>query len=162
MSDTPKLSVLFVCLGNICRSPTAHGVFQHLVDERGLGQCIEVGSAGTGAYHIGSAPDQRSVKVASQRGYDLTRLRAQQALPEDFHRFDYILAMDAENLQGLQAIAPDSPRAKLQLLLDFSAQQQLSDVPDPYYGGAQGFDLVLDLIEDACEGLLEQLQQELS
>ncbi len=161
MNDTQQLSVLFVCLGNICRSPTAHGVFEHLVSARGLDSSIRVESAGTGAYHIGSEPDHRSIKVASQRGYDLSHLRAQKALAEDFHRYDYILAMDNDNLRNLQKLAPENPRAKLQLLLDFSSQQQFSEVPDPYYGGARGFDLVLDLIEDASEGLLNQLQRQL-
>ncbi len=157
-----QFSVLFVCLGNICRSPTAHGVFQHLLDQRGLSKQVEVGSAGTAAYHIGSAPDHRSVRAAADRGYDLRALRAQKALAEDFHRYDYILAMDNENLANLRAIAPEQPRAQLKLLLDFSSQHQYREVPDPYYGGARGFGLVLDLIEDASSGLLDEIQQRLT
>ncbi|MEH6473190.1 MAG: low molecular weight protein-tyrosine-phosphatase [Halopseudomonas sp.] len=161
MADSPQMAVLFVCMGNICRSPTAHGVFQRLVNERGLSAQIEVDSAGTAAFHIGHEPDHRSVKVAAGRGYDLRPLRARKAVAEDFHRYDYILAMDNENLRNLQSIIPDGARAQLKLFLDFSSQQQFSEVPDPYYGGARGFDLVLDLIENASAGLLDQLDSRL-
>ena len=161
MAESDQLAVLFVCLGNICRSPTAHGVFQDKVRERGFSSQIEVDSAGTAAFHIGAGPDHRSIKVAAERGYNLTGLRARQALAEDFQRYDYILAMDNENLRSLQAIAPPESRAQLQLFLDFSSQKKFTEVPDPYYGGARGFDLVLDLIEDASQGLLDQLSRRL-
>ncbi|RDE24776.1 low molecular weight phosphotyrosine protein phosphatase [Motiliproteus coralliicola] len=156
-----RYSVLFVCLGNICRSPTAHGVFQHLVSQQGLSGIVEVDSAGTAAFHVGAKPDHRSIKVASERGYDLKRLRARKVQSEDFHRYDYILAMDNENLRNLQEIMPDNPKARLQLFLEHSEQQRFSEVPDPYYGGARGFDLVLDLIEDASGGLLREIHQRL-
>ncbi len=161
MAEADQLAVLFVCLGNICRSPTAHGVFQHRVRQLGLANRIEVDSAGTAAFHIGKGPDHRSIKVAAGRGYNLTGLRARQALAEDFQRYDYILAMDNDNLRDLQALAPPESRAQLQLLLDFSTQEKFTEVPDPYYGGARGFDLVLDLIEDASQGLLDQLSRRL-
>jgi protein-tyrosine phosphatase len=162
MSQVDSLSVLFVCLGNICRSPTAHGVFEQLVAERGLAERIRVDSAGTAAFHIGAPPDHRSSKVAAGRGYDLTALRARQATSDDFHQFDYILAMDRDNLLNLQTIAPDIGRARLQLFLEYSNQQQYLEVPDPYYGGARGFDLVLDLIEEASIGLLDELSGRLA
>ncbi|MEH6648989.1 MAG: low molecular weight protein-tyrosine-phosphatase [Motiliproteus sp.] len=162
MSTAPQyrsFSVLFVCLANICRSPTAHGVFQQLASLRGLNRQIQVESAGTGAYHIGCSPDHRSIKVAAERGYDLKGLQAQKTVEEDFRRFDYILAMDNDNLKRLREIEPVDSTATVQLFLDFSSQQQFTEVPDPYYGGARGFDLVLDLIEDASAGLLDQLQR---
>ena len=161
MAESPRLSVLFVCLGNICRSPTAHGVFLEQVRARGLSAQIEIDSAGTAAFHIGGAPDHRSIRVAAGRGYDLKRLRARQAIAEDFHRYDYILAMDNENLRSLRSIAPDGAQAELKLFLDFSSQNKFTEVPDPYYGGARGFDLVLDLIEDASQGLLNHLNNRL-
>ena len=156
-----ELSVLFVCLGNICRSPTAHGVFLSKLAQSPLAGCVEVDSAGTAAFHVGAAPDHRSVKAAHQRGYDLSRLRARQALPEDFHRYDYILAMDHENLRNLADIEPEGGRAELRLFLDYSEQSGFAEVPDPYYGGVRGFDLVLDLVEDAADGLLQHMQQRL-
>jgi len=154
------IRVLFVCLGNICRSPTAHGVFQAMVDAQGLGEQILVDSAGTAAWHEGKAPDPRSCDFAARRGYDLAPLRARQALREDFERFDYILAMDSENLSNLKQLQPDSGGAQLSLLLQFSAAAERADVPDPYYGNGQGFDLVLDLIEDACTHLLSHIKKE--
>lgn len=154
------MRVLFVCLGNICRSPTAHGVFQHLVNEAGLAQRIEVDSAGTAAYHIDNSPDPRSTQVAAGRGYDLSPLRARQAIEQDFDEFDYILAMDADNLRNLQNIAPEGYQGHLGLFLAFAGHAG-KDVPDPYYGGPEGFDHVLDLVEAASQGLLEHIQQEL-
>ncbi|MFT5721724.1 MAG: protein-tyrosine phosphatase [Motiliproteus sp.] len=161
MAEHPRLAVLFVCLGNICRSPTAQGIFEQQVRERGLSASIEVDSAGTAAFHKGAAPDHRSTRVAAGRGYDLSRLRARQVLTEDFQRFDYILAMDADNLSNLQTIAPEGARAQLQLFLDYASQKNFTEVPDPYYGGARGFDQVLDLIEDASKGLLDRLSRRL-
>lgn len=156
-----RYSVLFICLGNICRSPTAHGVFQHLVNQQGLAGVVDVDSAGTAAFHVGAKPDHRSMKVASERGYDLSRLRARKVQADDFHQYDYILAMDNNNLRDLQKIMPDNPKAKLQLFLEHSDQQRFTEVPDPYYGGARGFDLVLDLVENASHGLLDEIRQRL-
>ncbi|WP_210396336.1 low molecular weight protein-tyrosine-phosphatase [Motiliproteus sediminis] len=156
-----RIGVLFVCLGNICRSPTAHGIFQQKVQDAGFAELIDVDSAGTAAFHIGKAPDHRSVSAAGKRGYDLSRLRARQALAEDFHRYDYILAMDEHNLSSLRAIQPPDPRAQLSLFLDYAPDQPFREVPDPYYGGSRGFEVVLDLIEAAADGLLSDIQQRL-
>ncbi|OMH25254.1 phosphotyrosine protein phosphatase [Motiliproteus sp. MSK22-1] len=150
---------MFVCLGNICRSPTAHGVFEYKLKQQGLESQVTVDSAGTSDFHIGGPPDQRSTLAAKKRGYDLSQLRARQACYEDFNRFDYILAMDESNLHDLKDIAPDNSRATLRLFLDFSEGEALREVPDPYYGGAGGFDRVLDLIERASEGLLKEIRQ---
>lgn len=157
---TAKTSVLFVCLGNICRSPTAHGVFQTLVEQQGFGADIYVDSAGTAAYHVGNSPDQRSVAAARSRGYDLTALRARQVNAEDFQQFDYILAMDQENLLNLQRLQPANFNGHLGLFLPFG-QCVETEVPDPYYGGADGFEQVLDLVENASMGLLMRIQQEM-
>lgn len=151
-----------VCLGNICRSPTAHGVLEKLIQNKGLSESIEVDSAGTSTYHIGNHPDSRSIAAAQRRGYSLKEQVARQVSASDFHEFDYILAMDADNLQHLENAAPRGSKAKVQLLLDYSAGATKS-VPDPYFGGGgQGFEKVLDLVEGACRRLLEQLEQELS
>ncbi len=149
--------VLFVCLGNICRSPTAHGVFQSLLDVHPLADEVEVDSCGTGAWHVGEAPDKRAVAEAARRGYRLDHLRARQVAADDFRRFDYILAMDDENLANLRILCPDDFRGHLGLFLDFAQGAGRRDVPDPYYGGASGFTEVLDLVEDASRGLLETL-----
>jgi len=151
--------VLFVCLGNICRSPTAHGVFQAMVEEQGLADKIQVDSAGTAAYHVGNPPDARSSAAALRRGYDLSPLRARQAITSDFFQFDYILAMDGSNLANLRALQPQNFSGYLGLFLDFTSMSE-SEVPDPYYGGDSGFEHVLDLIESASEGLLEQIKRE--
>ncbi|WP_028669949.1 low molecular weight protein-tyrosine-phosphatase [Saccharospirillum impatiens] len=153
-----KTSVLFVCLGNICRSPTAQAVFEAQLASSALAGQVEVDSAGTAAYHLGKAPDPRSRAAARERGYDLDNLRARQVSFEDFLRFDYILAMDADNLTQLEAMAPESPRASLALFLDFAARSNKREVPDPYFGGEDGFETVLDLCEQASRGLLMQLQ----
>lgn len=157
------IRVLMVCLGNICRSPTAEGALRALVEQAGLAGQIAVDSAGTAAWHAGKAPDERSQQHASRRGLDLSGLRARQVQADDFYRFDYLLAMDASNLADLQAMAPADSKARLQLLLDFgsAAKGGRREVPDPYYGGEQGFDEVLDLVQDACEGLLTHLRQAL-
>lgn len=154
------IRVLFVCLGNICRSPSAEGVFRKKVEDRGLAKTISIDSAGTSDWHIGKSPDTRTIKAASERGYSLASLRGRQAIAEDFEHFDYILAMDSANLANLEDIQPADSRAKLSLFLEYSQQQDYSDVPDPYYGGDKGFELVLDLIEDASEGLLEQIEKD--
>lgn len=153
------MQVLFVCLGNICRSPTAHGVFQQVLVNAGVDCQIGVDSAGTAGYHIGAAPDPRSVAAARTRGYDLSELRARQVDVGDFERFDYILAMDQSNLDNLQRIRPADFSGHLGLFLDF-AQAAEREVPDPYYGGRDGFDYVLDLAEDASHGLLRHIRTE--
>lgn len=150
--------VLFVCLGNICRSPTAHGVFFSRVRQAGLSADIQVDSAGTAAWHVGRPPDSRSQDFARRRGYDLAALRARQVAQSDFFDFDYILAMDQANLDALLALKPAASSAQLRLFLDY-AQSTSKEVPDPYYGGDDGFERVLDLIEDAAEGLLAMLQR---
>lgn len=153
--------VLFVCLGNICRSPTAQGIFQRRVDESPLRDRIVIDSAGTGDWHIGRPPDSRMQEAASNRGYDLSPLRARQVSPEDFHRFDLILAMDRSNLADLQAIRPQQANAELRLFLDYATGATIKEVPDPYYGGEDGFYQVIDLVEDAADGLLRALAREL-
>ncbi len=150
--------VLFVCLGNICRSPTAQGVFEHLVAREKLSKIISVDSAGTSGWHIDSAPDARTVQAARSRGYDLSALRGRKAIKQDFERFDFILAMDQENYDALNEIKPKDYSGHLGLFLDFASSSSKREVPDPYYGGAKGFDTVLDLIEDASEGLMECLR----
>ncbi len=152
--------VLFVCLGNICRSPSADGVFSAMVAEQGLSHQIAVDSAGTAAYHVGNSPDKRSTAAAKKRGYDLSVLRARQAVEADFLEFDYILAMDHENLSNLQRIKPDNSNSHLGLFLDFT-QINEDEVPDPYYGGDAGFEHVLDLVESASAGLLAHIKREL-
>ena len=155
------VSVLFVCLGNICRSPTAHAVFQKMVVAAGLGSEIVVDSAGTGDWHIGRSPDDRSQAAALSRSYDLSLLRARQVGPDDFKNFDYILAMDKQNLRDLQAMRPGQDRCHLSLFLDFATDTSLREVPDPYYSGEAGFEEVLDLVEDAARGLLTTIQRQL-
>jgi protein-tyrosine phosphatase len=154
------MKLLFVCLGNICRSPTAEGVMRHLVRERGLEDEIEIDSAGTGGWHVGAAPDERSAAAAKRRGIVLEGA-ARTVRPSDFEEFDLILAADRENLAALRALAPDEDaRAKVRLLREFdpdSAGAPDLDVPDPYYGGERGFDDVLDLVEAACTGLLDEV-----
>jgi protein-tyrosine phosphatase len=152
--------VLFVCLGNICRSPTAQGVFEALVEQRGLAGLVEVDSCGTGDWHVGSAPDPRAVTAAANRGYDLSRLKARQLKVGDFGIYDYILAMDGTNLEDLQGLCPGDYGGHLGLFLSFAGELAPDDVPDPYYGGADGFDQVLDLVESASEGLLQVLCDE--
>jgi len=154
MTETPR--ILFVCMGNICRSPTAEGVFRAMAEAAGV--AVEVDSAGTGGWHVGEAPDRRATAAAAQRGVDLSRQRARQARAADFHEFDHILAMDHDNLADLQAIMPRDARAELRLFLDYAPDQPVRAVPDPYYGGPQGFERVLDLIEAASAGLLERLR----
>ena len=159
--DRPEHSVLFVCLGNICRSPTAEGVFRHLAREAGLEGRIRIDSAGTGGYHVGAPPDARAMAAAQSRGYDLAAIRARKVAPEDFEQFDLILAMDEDNLVHLRGIAPQSSRARLGLLLDYAPGRPEREVPDPYYGGRNGFDQVLDLVNEACAGLLDELRRNL-
>jgi protein-tyrosine phosphatase len=154
--------ILFVCLGNICRSPTAEGMMRHVLREEGLSDRVEVESAGTAAYHAGEAPDARAAAAARERGVELAGA-ARQVTHEDFERFDLIVAMDAENLADLDALVPDDEvRGRIRLLREFDPDSDGTgdlDVPDPYYGGPQGFDDVLDLVEAACRGLLDELRE---
>jgi protein-tyrosine phosphatase len=153
-----KINVLFVCMGNICRSPTAEGVFSQRLKEEGLESVIGVDSAGTHAYHVGEPPDPRSQSTASKRGISLKHLKARKAVSEDFKRFDYILAMDRDNYHGLEKICPIGSEYKLQLFLSYAPNLETDEVPDPYYGGPTGFDRVLDMIEEASNGLLQDIQ----
>ncbi len=155
-----KISILFVCMGNICRSPTAQGVFKRLIEQTGLINDVKIDSAGTHAYHIGKAPDPRAQAVALRRGIDISAQRARRVIPSDFEKFDYILAMDQENLSALRTICPPEHSHKLRLFLEYAPELKVGDVPDPYYGGPTGFEQVLDLVEIASEGLLRQLRQE--
>ena len=152
------MKVLFVCLGNICRSPTAEGVFRHYVEQAGLSEHVTIDSAGTSDWHIGKTPDPRTIAAAAQRGYDVSTLRGRQATEQDFAEFDLILAMDNSNLANLEALRPANSRAELDLLLQRYALPR-SEVPDPYYGGEQGFEDVLDLLENASQALLAELQE---
>jgi protein-tyrosine phosphatase len=151
--------VLFVCLGNICRSPTAEAVFRDLLAREGAGLDVEVASAGTHAYHAGEPPDVRAIDAALRRGIDMSSLRARMVEAADFARFDFVLAMDEQNYRRLQRIAPAQHRHRLRLFLEFAPQFGRRDVPDPYYGGPTGFEDVLDLVEEASRGLLAALRQ---
>lgn len=154
-----KISVVFVCMGNICRSPTAEAVFRHYVENAGLSEQILIDSAGTHDYHIGDAPDLRAQRAAQQRGYDMSSLRGRQVKENDFHRFDYVLAMDRANLGILHRLAPPASEAQMRLFLEYARHHNEREVPDPYYGGADGFERVLDMVEDASEGLLQHIHQ---
>ncbi|MEP9316400.1 low molecular weight protein-tyrosine-phosphatase [Pseudomonas sp. LABIM340] len=151
------MKVLFVCLGNICRSPTAEGVFRHKVREAGLENRIEIDSAGTGDWHVGKAPDTRTRAAALRRGYDLSDLRARQVSVADFSRYDLVLAMDNANLRDLKHLLGSSGKAELDLFLR-RYELEIDEVPDPYYGGEDGFEQVLDLVERACDGLLTEVK----
>lgn len=152
------VKVLFVCMGNICRSPTAQGVFARLVAEAGLSDSIEIDSAGTHAYHVGEPPDSRASAAALRRGVDLSDQRARRVDSGDFELFDYVLAMDSSNFRDLADLCLPEQRDRLHLFLDFAPDQAGGDVPDPYYGGATGFERVLDLIETAASGLLADIR----
>ena len=159
MSSSEKISVLMVCMGNICRSPMAHGVLAARVRDAGLEHRVEVDSAGTHGYHVGEPPDRRAQAAASARGYDLGHLRARRLIPEDFKTFDYILVMDDENLQNAQALQPGDGKARLHRFLEFAPHRREREVPDPYYGGTQGFAGVMDMVEAAAQGFLAHLQE---
>jgi protein-tyrosine phosphatase len=154
-----QVSVLFVCLGNICRSPTAQGVFEQLVQSHGLAERILIDSAGTHAYHVGKQPDSRAQAAARGRGVDLSGQRARKVTASDFARFDYILAMDHDNLEDLQGLLGKQPGENVRLFMSFASRWQAEEVPDPYYGGDSGFERVLDMVEDAAEGLLEHIRR---
>ncbi len=147
-------------MGNICRSPTAHGVFRKMIELADLAHLVEIDSAGTHSYHIGKEPDPRAGQVAQLRGYDLSDLQARRVTAQDCEQFDYVIAMDAENLMMLQELCPEGHEHKLHLLLDFSADSALREVPDPYYGGKRGFEKVLGLVEGASTGLLQHIVRE--
>ena len=153
------MKILFVCLGNICRSPTAEAVFRAVAAREAPELAVEVDSAGTAGYHIGEAPDIRMRKAASRRGYEMSSLRARIVEPRDFEHFDLILAMDRENLTTLHTRAPAHTRERVRLFLEFAPDATVTEVPDPYYGGPNGFEEVLDLVEAATRGLLQHLRQ---
>lgn len=146
-------------MGNICRSPTAHGVFLDTIRKEGLSEHFKVDSAGTHAYHVKEPPDIRAQEAALKRDIDLSMLRARKAVREDFLEFDYILVMDKSNYRHMQSLAPESHKAKLKLFLDYAPRLGLDEVPDPYYGGKNGFERVLDMIEVASQGLLKELKR---
>jgi protein-tyrosine phosphatase len=153
---TAPISILFVCLGNICRSPLAEGVFAETARTAGRAGDFRLDSAGTGAWHAGSPPDRRSVEIAARHGIDITSQRARQVEPDDFSRFDLILGMDRSNVMDLHARAPDAAAARIHLFLSYAGGME-RDVPDPYYGGADGFENVYRMIRDASERLLSRL-----
>jgi len=153
------VKILFVCLGNICRSPTAEAVLRELAAREAPELTLEVDSAGTAEYHVGQPPDPRTRAAAARRGYDLSALRARTVESTDFERFDLILAMDRDNLKALRRRAPSHTHERLRLFLEFSPDAAPEDVPDPYYGGPNGFEEVLDLVEAATRGLLKHLRQ---
>ncbi len=152
-------SVLFVCMGNICRSPTAEGVFRELHRRQAPELKLQIDSAGTHAYHVGEPPDTRAQAAALRRGVDISRHRGRQLSAEDFLRFDYVLAMDKDNLRRMQALRPAQAKAVVRLFLEYGQDLPYSEVPDPYYGGMQGFETVLDLVATASLGLLEDVRQ---
>jgi len=151
------MRILFVCMGNICRSPTAEGVFRKLVQDRAPHLQVEIDSAGTHAYHVGEPPDLRAIAAAARRGIDLSGLRARMVDEADFEGFDLLVAMDQLNREVLLDRSPDEYRERVRLMLEFAPSTDLEDVPDPYYGGAVGFERVLDLVEEASTGLLDEL-----
>ncbi|NNF15744.1 MAG: low molecular weight phosphotyrosine protein phosphatase [Gammaproteobacteria bacterium] len=152
------MKVLFVCMGNICRSPTAQGVFEKLAAERGMLLDVMVDSAGTHAYHVGEPPDHRSQAAAERRDVDISGQRARQVTVEDFDLFDLVIAMDRQNLMALSRLCPPRHHNRLRLFMDFGPAGLPQNVPDPYYGGTQGFEDVLDIVEAACHGLLDHIQ----
>ncbi len=152
-----KIKVLFVCMGNICRSPTAEGVFRRLVEEKQLQHLFHIDSAGTHAYHVNEAPDLRAQRAAQERGIDLSGIRARKVVYGDFEDFDHILAMDSENYAILMEACPDEHRHKIQYFLDFAPHVGEREVPDPYYGGSYGFERVLDMVEEAAAGFINHV-----
>ena len=154
-----KIGVVFVCMGNICRSPTAEAVFRQYVERAGFAAQIVIDSAGTHDYHIGSAPDSRTQRAALQRGFDMHDLRGRQIEAADFYRFDYVLAMDTANLAILDRLAPNECPTRARMFLDYAHHHVEREVPDPYYGGEDGFERVLDMVEDAAAGLLQHIRE---
>lgn len=155
MTFAMNTRVLFVCMGNICRSSMAQGVFRQMIEQAGLQEIVSVASAGTHAFHEGEAPDKRAQLAVAKRGYDITSLCATKVTPDHFAEFDLILAMDWDNHSLLQQMAPRGSAHKIQLLMRFASDHESATVPDPYYGNQAGFEQALDYIEDACAGLLE-------
>ena len=155
-----QVKVLFVCMGNICRSPTAEGVFSHAVSKASLDDVIKIDSAGTIAYHVGNPPDTRATAAAKLRGINLSNQRSRIVEQSDFEEFDYIIAMDYENVSELNSRCPDEFKNKIQLFLEYANNFSEEEVPDPYYGGDNGFENVLNLIEDATEGFFQHLKNE--
>ena len=155
--SSTAVAVLFVCMGNICRSPTAEGVFRAALNRAGIANRVRTDSAGLGDWHVGAPPDKRAIEAARRRGYDLSALRGRKVEREDFSRFDWILCMDESNLKTLNDLKPDDFAGHLGLLLEFAPEQGMREVPDPYYGGPEGFDRVLDLIEASAAGLVAKL-----
>lgn len=153
------MKVLFVCLGNICRSPTAEGVFRRALEQAGLADDVEIDSCGVGSWHVGKAPDARAQQAALSRGIDLSSLRARQLTEQDFAEFDYVLGMDQDNLRAMRELKTDNSRAHVGLFLDFAGTPG-AEVPDPYYGGDEGFENVLTMIETASAGLIQHLKRE--
>ncbi len=156
-----KVSVLFVCMGNICRSPTAEGVFRKLVQDEGVEDWFLVDSAGTHAYHVDNPPDERAQRAALARGIDISQLRARQVDPEDLESFDHILVMDRYNYDAVMFICPSAHSHKVKLFLEYAPGSKITEVPDPYYGGTKGFEKVLDLVEDAALGFLNSIRDDL-
>jgi protein-tyrosine phosphatase len=154
----PACRILFVCMGNVCRSPTAESVFRHMVEEAGLASRIVCASAGTHDFNRGSLPDGRAREIALQRGYDMSRLRGRHVDDADFERFDLILAMDRPNLDALRQRCPSDKADRLKLLMEFARRHAVLEVPDPYYSNTKGFEVVLDMIEDACSALLDHVR----
>lgn len=153
------VNILFVCMGNICRSPTAEGVFRYRLAEHGLIDQITTDSAGTHGWHVGDPPDPRSISAARKRGVDIAWIRSREVRARDFTEFDYVLAMDRDNLENMEAMAAAGGTAQVGLFLDFAPHLEIQNVPDPYYGGPDGFDHVLDLVEAASDGLIAHIRK---
>ena len=154
-----RTGVLFVCMGNICRSPTAEAAFRRLVEDAGEADTFDIDSAGTHAYHVGETADPRAVRAAERRGLDLSRSVGRQATRDDFRRFDYILAMDRQNCRDLMRLGGPRADGRLRLFLDYAPELGLQDVPDPYFGGPRGFERVLDIVAAGATGLLESIRR---
>jgi len=158
MSTKNKTSVLFVCMGNICRSPTAEGIFRHMINEQGLADNFSFDSAGTHAFHVGATPDHRSQEAAEARGIDISDLTGRKVTVSDFDEFDYVLAMDKDNLEILKELSPNAKSGQLKLFLEFANGLSYDEVPDPYYGGTKGFEKVFDMLENASQGFIDYIQ----
>jgi len=159
MANHKPIKILFVCMGNICRSPTAEGVFNKVIADLGTADRFLVDSAGTHAYHVGESPDSRAQQTAHSRGVNLSEIRARKVAPSDFEHFDYILAMDNDNYHILVAASPNEYHHKIKLFLEYAPDQSENDVPDPYYGGQHGFSHVFDLVEDASRGFYHSVMK---
>ncbi|HEY9855169.1 MAG TPA: low molecular weight protein-tyrosine-phosphatase [Stenomitos sp.] len=155
------IKVLFVCLGNICRSPLGEGIFRHLVTQAGLAPYFEIDSAGTGNWHIGQEPHHGSQRIARERGLDISDQRARQIRPEDLMTYDYIVAMDSQNAADIRALDPEGrATARIVRMMEFAPERGTPDVPDPYFGGPEGFDLVYDMVQEACQAMLDRIVSE--